>query len=222
MQKLVRGVHLFQNGVFKEQQQLFKDLAEGQNPTVLFITCSDSRLDPNMLTQSMPGDIFIMRNAGNIIPSYGPSHTGEAGTIEFAIAALGIREIIICGHSHCGAMKGVLHPKAISGMPSVVGWLKHADATQRIIEENYTHLEGEARLNAAIQENVLAQIENIKTHPIVAARLASGELNIHGWVYKFETGQVFSYDANEQQFLQLQEGMIPAVLSKRRVMDVAT
>lgn len=151
MQKLVRGVQQFQKGVFKEQRQLFEELAEGQNPTVLFITCSDSRLDPNMLTQSMPGEIFIMRNAGNIIPSYGPSHTGESGTIEFAIAALGIREVIICGHSHCGAMKGVLNPDAVSEMPAVAGWLKHADATQRIIRDNYAHLQGEEKLNVAIQ-----------------------------------------------------------------------
>ena len=151
-----------------------------------------------MLMQSKPGDLFIMRNAGNIIPPYGPMYTGEAGTIEFAVAALGIKDIIICGHSHCGAMKGVLKPEAVKEMPAVAGWLKHAESTQKIMQENYAELEGEPKLNAAIQENVLAQIENIKTHPIVAARMARGELNLHGWVYKFETGEVFAYDGKEE------------------------
>lgn len=218
MQRLVRGVRDFQKNIFHKQKDLYEELAEGQNPEVLFITCSDSRLDPNLLTQSKPGDVFIMRNAGNIIPPYGPNQTGESGTVEFAVSALGVRDIIICGHSHCGAMKGVLYPEAVQEMPAVAGWLKNADATQKIMRENYSHIEGEPLLNAAIQENVLAQIENIKTHPSVAARLARGELSIHGWVYKFETGEVFSYDAKEEQFIRLTENMIPSVVSKRRLM----
>lgn len=219
MQKLVRGVQQFQKNVFNKKKELFEELAEGQNPEVLFITCSDSRLDPNLLTQSQPGDVFIMRNAGNIIPPYGPVGTGEAGTIEFAIAALGIRDVIICGHSHCGAMKGVLKPTAVTEMPAVASWLKHADATQKIMSENYQHLEGEPLLNAAVQENVLAQIENIKTHPIVASRIMRGELNIHGWVYKFETGEVFAYDAKQEQFVPLHESESASVVGKRRALS---
>ncbi len=215
MQKLVRGVQQFQKNVFGKQKELFEELAEGQNPEVLFITCSDSRLDPNLLTQSQPGDVFIMRNAGNIIPAYGPTSTGEAGTIEFAVAALGIRDIIICGHSHCGAMKGVLKPNAVTEMPAVASWLKHAESTQKIMWENYQHLDGEALLNATVQENVLAQIENIKTHPVVAARAMRGELNIHGWVYKFETGEVFAYDPKQEQFVHLHESVISSVVGRR-------
>ncbi len=220
MQKLVRGVKHFQQNIFQKQKNLFQGLAEGQKPEVLFITCSDSRLDPTMLTQSKPGEVFIMRNAGNIIPPYGPQHTGESGTIEFAIAALGIRDIIICGHSHCGAMKGVLQPEIVQTMPAVAGWLKHADATQKIMSDNYNHLEGDNLLNAAIQENVLVQVENIKTHPIVISRLSSGDLTIHAWVYKFETGEVFCYDQGEGQFVPLTESRMPAVVSRRRVMNV--
>lgn len=219
MQKLVRGVKQFQKNVFSKQKDLFQELAEGQNPEVLFITCSDSRLDPNLLTQSNPGDVFIMRNAGNIVPPYGPNATGEAGTIEFAIAALGIRDVIICGHSHCGAMKGILNPEMVKEMPAVASWLKNAESTQKIVWENYQHLEGAPLLSATVQENVLAQIENIKTHPIVAARAMSGELNIHGWVYKFETGEVFAYDSTQEQFVRLQEQSIASVVAKRRALS---
>lgn len=219
MQKLARGVRHYQKNIFSEQKERFEELAEGQNPDTLFITCSDSRLDPNQLTQSKPGELFIIRNAGNIIPPYGHQCTGEAGSIEFAVAALGVRHIIVCGHSHCGAMKGVLKPEAVANMPAVAGWLKYAEVTQKVMSENYADIKGEPLLNAAIQENVLAQIESLKTHPIVLARLASGELDIHGWVYKFETGEVFSYDLKEQQFLPLHEAALPAVLSKRRTME---
>lgn len=220
MQKLVRGVQQFQKNVFSKKKELFEELAEGQSPEVLFITCSDSRLDPNMLTQSQPGDVFIMRNAGNIIPPYGPNCTGEAGTIEFAIAALGIRDIIICGHSHCGAMKGVLKPEAITEMPAVASWLKNADSTQKIMKENYQHLEGEPLLNATVQENVLAQIENLKTHPIVISRIMRGELNVHGWIYKFETGEVFAYDAKQEQFAPLKSTDSASVVGRRGALSV--
>lgn len=219
MQKLVRGINHFQKNIFQKQKDLFQELAGGQSPETLFICCSDSRLDPNLLMQSQPGEVFIMRNAGNIIPPYGPTQTGESGTIEFAVAALGIRHIIICGHSHCGAMKGVLHPEAVKEMPAVAGWLKNAESTQKIMTENYSHLDGDDLLNATIQENVIAQIENIRTHPVVAARLASGELTLHGWVYKFETGEVFAFDPKTEQFVPLREGLAPSFVSKRRLME---
>lgn len=219
MQKLVRGVRLFQRTTFKEKQSLFERLCEGQTPSVLFITCSDSRLDPNLLTQSEPGDLFIIRNAGNIIPSYSAIHWGETGTIEFALAVLGIKEIIVCGHSHCGAMKGILDPQIIENLPAVTGWLSHAETTQRIMKENYAHLRGDSLLNAAIQENVLTQIDNLKTHPAVSAGLARGELNIHAWVYKFETGEVFAYEPEERQFLPLKNIMQPAVAITKRSMN---
>ena len=215
MQNLIRGIRQFQDEAFKERKELFERLGDGQKPEVLFITCSDSRLDPNLLTQSEPGDLFIIRNAGNLIPTYGAQCCGEAGTIEFALAALGIKEIIVCGHSHCGAMQGVLDPLAIKDLPAVTKWLGHADSTQRIMKENYPHLSGESLLNATIQENVLAQIDNLKTHPAVSSRLARGKLKIHAWVYKFETGEVFAYNAEEEQFKLLTEDMKPSVMARK-------
>lgn len=207
MQKLVQGVHHFQRGIFGPQRELFKKLADGQNPIALFITCSDSRINPNLLTQTEPGELFIMRNAGNIVPSHGAAVAGgEAATIEFAVAALGIRDIIVCGHSHCGAMKAAIgDPAKLEDMPATRNWLTHAEATRRIIREKYHHLEGNALVTASVEENVLVQLENLRTHPVVAAGLSSKTMTLHGWVYKFETGEVFAFDPDAEQFLPLGE-----------------
>ena len=204
MQKLVQGIHQFQKNIFSNQQELFERLVKGQRPLALFITCSDSRINPSLVTQTEPGELFILRNAGNIVPPYGAVHGGEAATIEYAVCALKVRDVIICGHSHCGAMAGLLEPAAVTEMPAVGAFLAHAEATRRIIKENYGHLENRhARTTAAVEENVLVQLKNLKTHPCVAAALARGELNLHGWVYKFETGQVFAYHPDEHQFLSI-------------------
>ncbi|MFN3648716.1 MAG: carbonic anhydrase [Armatimonadota bacterium] len=203
MQKLIQGLHHFQSRIFTSQRELFERLAKGQSPETLFITCSDSRINPNLLTQTDPGELFILRNAGNIVPPHGAANGGEAATIEFAVAALGVRDIIVCGHSHCGAMKGLLHPESLEELPAVKSWLSHAEATRRIARQNYSHLEGNALLTATIEENVLIQIENLRTLPSVAAGLSRGELNLHAWVYKIETGEVFAYDPAQEQFLPL-------------------
>ena len=205
MQKLVEGIHQFQSDIFSSKQKLFERLAEGQHPLALFITCSDSRINPNLLTQTEPGELFIMRNAGNIVPPYGTVNGGEAATIEFAVSALGVKDIVICGHSHCGAMSGVLAPEKLDDLPAVRNWLSYADATRRIMQENYGHIsEPAARLTATVEENVLVQLEHLRTHPSVAAALARKDLNIHGWVYKFETGQVFAYRPDRGQYLPLE------------------
>ena len=204
MQKLVEGIHQFQIDVFSKNQQLFESLAEGQQPLALFITCSDSRINPNMLTQTKPGELFILRNAGNIVPAYGTIHGGEAATIEYAVSVLGVKDIVICGHSHCGAMSGLLNPAAIEKLSAVKSWLGQAESTRRIIEENYTHItDANARLTATVEENVLVQIENLRTHPSVAAALGRRAINLHGWVYKFETGQVFSFVPECFEYLPL-------------------
>lgn len=201
MQKLVAGIHHFQQNIFSGQQGLFRSLAEGQAPQALFITCSDSRIDPCLLTQTNPGDLFIMRNAGNFVPSHGASSGGEAATVEYAVSVLKVQDIVICGHSHCGAMKAIAHPEQLENLPAFRHWMEHAEATARIMQENYEHITDErARLTAMIEENVLVQLENLRTHPSVAAALARGAIKLHGWVYKFETGQVFAYDPRENQF----------------------
>ena len=209
MQRLIEGIHEFRQEHFRPLQGLFEQLARGQNPDTLFITCSDSRIDPNLLTRSKPGDLFILRNAGNIVPPHGAGVGGEAATIEFAVAALGVRDIIICGHSHCGAMKGLLEPAQTAELPSVAAWLSHAETTRRIVRDNYQHLEGDRLLTATVEENVLVQLENLRTLPSVASRLVRGDLHLHGWVYKIETGEVFAYDTANGQFVPLAEYEYP-------------
>jgi len=198
--KLIKGLHRFQSEIFLSHKELFERLAQGQNPDALFITCADSRINPNLITQTNPGELFILRNAGNIIPPYGAANGGEGATIEFAVAALGVKDIIICGHSHCGAMSGLLNPQDLQDLPSVSAWLTHAEATLRAVRENYSNLNADELLNVAIQENVLIQLENLRTHPVVSARLSRGELNLHAWIYKIETGEVFSYHPDDGQF----------------------
>lgn len=205
MQKLIEGIHHFQAETFRPLQGLFEQLSRGQSPETLFITCSDSRIDPNLLTRSRPGELFILRNAGNIVPPHGPAAGGEAATIEFAVAGLGVKDVIVCGHSHCGAMKGLLEPAAVADLPAVATWLAHAETTRRIVRENYQHLAGEKLLTATVEENVLVQLENLRTLPAVAARLRKGDLHLHGWVYKIETGEVFAYDPGPGQFVPLAE-----------------
>lgn len=222
MQKLIDGLHHFQTSLFSSQRELFERLANGQAPETLFITCSDSRINPNLLTQTEPGELFILRNAGNIVPPHGASNGGEAATIEFAVAGLGVRDIIVCGHSHCGAMKGLLNEALTADTPAVRQWLTHADAAKRIVRENYSSLDGDPLISVCVQENVLTQLENLRTHPSVASRIRRGELNLHGWVYKIETGEVFAYDPSRGQFtrLTMESTKIPAATKRKLTVPI--
>jgi len=211
MQKLVDGVHNFQRGVFGSQREFFQKLVDGQRPMALFITCSDSRILPNLITQTRPGELFIMRNAGNIVPAHGGNPGGgEAATIEFAVSVLGVPDVIVCGHTHCGAMKALLGPvDTLADMPATRKWLGHAAATRQIMKDKYQHLGAESLLTACVEENVLVQLENLRAHPVVAAGLARKTLNLHGWVYKLATGDVFAFDADEGQFTPLPRPRAP-------------
>lgn len=204
MEKLIQGIHRFQSNVFNPNQDFFRKLADAQCPQALFVTCSDSRMVPDLICQADPGELFVLRNAGNIVPPYTPgSPSGEAATIEYAIRGLGIRNIIVCGHTRCGAMQAVSNPDSTATMPRVRAWLEHAQASAEIVCSCYQHLAGEARWKVLTQENVLVQIEHLRTHPAVAAALAAGELKLHGWVYKMETGEVFAYNPESGQFALL-------------------
>ncbi len=201
--ELLAGVHHFQGHAFRQQKELFEQLEKGQNPETLFITCSDSRINPNLITNTAPGDLFVLRNAGNIVPAYTPTATGETATIEFAINALGVKHIIVCGHNACGAMKGLLNPELLETMPVVADWLRNAEATRRIVRSKYAHLTGDALLDVATEENVLTQLENLQTHPSVAVALANGQLSLHAWVYEIASGEVYAYDLVDAQFRRL-------------------
>ncbi|MCG9890883.1 MAG: carbonic anhydrase [Thermosynechococcaceae cyanobacterium MS004] len=195
LEALIDGLQEFRETYYAENQELFESLAHGQKPKFLFITCSDSRVDPNLITHSDIGELFVLRNAGNIVPPFGSANGGEGAAIEYAITALGIEQVIICGHSHCGAMKGLLKLSELeTEMPLVYEWLRHSEGTLRLVKDNYTSYSNEELIEITIAENVLTQIDNLKTYPIVRSRLYQGKLKIYGWIYHIETGEVLAYD----------------------------
>ncbi len=202
MQRLIEGLQKFREGYFSSHRDLFEQLSHGQHPRILFICCSDSRVDPNLITQSEVGDLFVIRNAGNIIPPYGAANGGEGAAMEYALVALEINQIIVCGHSHCGAMKGLLKLNSLQEkLPLVYDWLKHTEATRRLVLDNYGHLEGEDLIEVTVAENILTQLKNLQTYPAIHSRLHKGDLSLHGWIYRIETGEVLAYDGVLHDFV---------------------
>ena len=226
MKKLIRGLNEFRKTYVHTHQELLEQLSHGQKPRVLFITCSDSRVAPNLITNTDVGELFVIRNAGNIVPPFGAANGGEGGTIEYAITALGIEQVIICGHSHCGAMKGLLKlNKLQADMPLVYDWLKHAESTRRLVLENYPHQSGEELVETLVAENILIQIENLKTYPTIRAKMHRGKLRIYGWIYEIETGEVLAYDAETHTYLPPQNQLLDEddVMSPRHCnVDIAS
>jgi carbonic anhydrase len=173
VEKIIKGVCRFRTEVFPAKRALFQELAKGQNPSAVVISCADSRVDMQMVTQSEPGEIFCFRNAGNIVPPYGAVLGAASATIEYAMEALEIPHIIVCGHSDCGAMKGVLKHDLAARMPTVAGWLRFAEVPRQLALQKQ-HASEQALLDALVRENVLAQLAHLRTHPAVAVRLARG------------------------------------------------
>jgi carbonic anhydrase len=197
MKNLLPGLRKFSERVFPGHQEHFESLAQGQKPHTLMITCSDSRIDPNLMTQTMPGELFVVRNAGNIVPPFGASRGGEEAAIEFAIEGLGVRNIVICGHSQCGAMAALSGKVNLDGLPCVKSWLGHAQSTKRRMDA----LAGDFDLGHVVQENVLAQADNLRTHPSVSGALRAGRVQIFGWVYNFETGSIAVFDPKSKKYV---------------------
>jgi carbonic anhydrase len=202
MQEIVDGFLRFQREVLPRRTELFKRLATAQNPRALFISCSDSRLVPELVTQREPGDLFVIRNAGNIVPSYGPEPGGVSATIEYAVAALGVSDVVICGHSDCGAMTAVATCKCLDHMPAVRDWLRYADSA-KVVSEAREHASERERVDSMVRENVIAQLANIRTHPSVRLALDRGRLALHGWVYDIESGSIDTLDGATGRFVSL-------------------
>ncbi len=214
MHRLIDGTLRFKAEIHALQRQL---QSAGQAPFALFIACSDSRVVPEVLTQREPGDIFVVRNAGNIIPSYGPAAGGVSASIEYGIAALGIENVVVCGHSDCGAMKAILRGDKLDKMPAVASWIKHAAAAREIVHATLPAGASEhTRLHALVHENVLCQIRNLQTHPAVAAKLATDALRLFGWVYNIENGSVDTFDAESGRFVPLTSGELLQATPKSR------
>jgi carbonic anhydrase len=188
VEKILGGISRFQKHVYPKHQGLFEELATGQRPEALFITCADSRIDPCLLTQTKPGELFICRVIGNIVPPYPDALGGVSATVEYAVGVLRVPVVIVCGHTDCGVMKGALNPQALEAYPSVSGWLKYARVEHRDTEPSAEFI------LALTEQNVVGQLKNLRSHPAVAARLAQGDLALHGWVYHIGTGEVTAYD----------------------------
>jgi carbonic anhydrase len=221
MQKLVAGYEHFIHDIFPSHEKLFDDLVDEQNPRALFITCSDSRIVPSLITSSDPGDLFLQRNAGNIVPPYGDATGGVSATIEYAVMALKVPHIVVCGHTHCGAMTAILHPEKVHNMPVVAHWLTYAESARRIMRDHYSQMSEEDQLNVIVYENVVAQIDNLITHPSVASAIAGNRVTIHGWVYDIGSGDVKAYDAAKGEFTPLGKDNVPSaiMLRKRSLID---
>jgi carbonic anhydrase len=205
MPKITRGIVRFKTEIYPQKKELFDQLAESQHPEALFITCSDSRIDPNLLVQTEPGELFICRNAGNIVPPHSNYTGGITATIEYAVAVLKVKHIIICGHSCCGAMKGVMDPDSLADLPHVTQWLSYAKAASQIVEEKAPDLCEKDKLEMLIEENVLLQLQHLKTHPHVAAKYATNKVELHAWTYDIGKGNVKAYDEKKGYFLPVEE-----------------
>jgi carbonic anhydrase len=203
MEKLIRGVARFRQTVYPPLREQYRRVLDRQQPHTLFVACSDSRVDTGVLTQSGPGDIFVLRNAGNLVPPYGAGHGGEAATVEYAVAGLGVRHVVVCGHTRCGAVRALLEPNGLADLPETRRWLRHAESTRRIAEGKYNCLNFAERWAATVEENVLVQLDHLRTHPAVAAALARGELTLYGWVFDLEHGHVRHFDPAQGRFVPL-------------------
>jgi carbonic anhydrase len=214
MEHIIDGVLRFQREVHPNQEALFHSLALAQAPSAMFIGCSDSRIVPEMLTDQGPGELFVVRNAGNIVPPHSSEPGGVTASIEYAIAVLGIPDIVICGHSGCGAMTAILRgSEQLEKLPAVARWLHYADHARDTVAREFSrdhhhghqhdHSAEADQLNALVHENVLAQLDNLLTHPRVVAAVAKKQLRLHGWVYDIGSGRVDTYDARVRKFVPI-------------------
>lgn len=211
MQKLIDGVRTFHSRDVARRRTFYQALANGQNPECVFVTCSDSRIVVSQMTQTGPGDIFVIRNAGNIVPPYDAAHAGgEWATIEYALHVLKLKDIVVCGHTHCGAMGAVIARPDLKTQPSLSRWLSHAAPVVDALKHNYAEaLQDEHMQTAAAAENVVHQLANLTTHPAVRAALEGGTLSLHGWLYDITTGHVYTFEEEQAQFRPLNGETLP-------------
>ncbi len=190
----------FRREVYPAQREMFEQLKHGQHPIAMFFTCADSRIVPNVLMQTGPGEIFTERTPGNIVPKYSDHVGGITASVEFAILALRIPLIIICGHTDCGVVKAMANPENAAGMPALQSWMRHAsDARERLLRDR-PGLSPEETIRRLTEYNVLCQLENLKGHPTVASRLHTGEIELQGWVYDIGDGTVSVADMDSGRF----------------------
>lgn len=204
MNRLIDGHVRFKRDIFPDRQEAFLRLARAQSPQAMIITCADSRIVPELILQADPGDLFVYRNAGNLVPPYaGLANDGASAAIEYAVVALGVQHIVILGHSDCGAMKATLRCEDPEEMPTVRAWLRHADVARDVVARRDSQLPASDKLDALVHQNVISQLYHLRTHPSVASRLATSQLGLHGWVYHIADGSIVAVD-NDGQYRPLE------------------
>jgi carbonic anhydrase len=199
---LKAGVRRFRTEIYPAQAETYEKAArEPQRPAALIVACADSRIDPELITQSGPGELFVTRNIGNLVPAYGEMLGGVSAVVEYAVSALKVKHVVICGHTDCGAMKALLQPASTDSMPTVKSWLRNAQAALSVANSLAEPDENPSkRLARLTEENVLLQIQHLRTHPSVAGAMAREELTISGWVYDIATGEVRISENGDRAF----------------------
>jgi carbonic anhydrase len=203
LEKLIAGHQHFLADIFPERREEFHLLAEGQKPEILFLTCADSRVVPDLILQTQPGDLFICRNAGNVIPRDGKPAGGVSATLEYAVQVLRVRHLIVCGHSDCGVMSALMNPDSLDGMPFVRDWLRHVEPAWKYVSEANLHADKQTLHTALVHANIHAQLDHLRTHACVQQALAEERLQIHGWYYDLLSGRIERYDEAERRFVPL-------------------
>ena len=203
MEKLLEGHKRFLREAFPARKGQFHLLAEGQAPRHLFVTCADSRIVPDLILQTQPGDLFICRNAGNVIPRAGEPAGGVSATIEYAVEVLGVKHVIVCGHADCGVIRALMNPQRLTGLETVQGWLQHVESAWEYVDEVERHGGELERHTALTHANVLAQLDNLRTQPYIQRATAEGRTQLHGWYYDILSGGVEEYNEAQRRFLPL-------------------
>ena len=201
--RIIQGVAKFQSEVYPSQREMFERLRHKQEPLALFVTCADARVVPNLFTQTDPGEIFIERNPGNMVPPYVEFVGGVTAGVEYAMLALKVPLVVVCGHTDCGVMKALLDPAAANEMPGVQKWMAHGFASHDRVLREHTYARHDEKLQRVTEYNVLEQIENLKTHPSVRKRLRYGEVEIRGWVYDIGDGSIRQANLETGEFTLL-------------------
>ncbi len=207
IQQLIKGHKEFQNLHFKKFEFEFDELVEkGQSPEILFIGCSDSRVVPDLITGSKPGDLFILRNIGNFVPPFQRDNDfhGSAAAIEYAVSVLGVKHIIVCGHSHCGACES-LYKDLPDGddLVHVRKWLELGNIPKSFVENNFKGYKFEEKLRLTEQISIIFQLENLLTYPAVKRKVEEETLTIHGWYYELQSGSIKYFDSETLEFKEL-------------------
>jgi carbonic anhydrase len=203
MEQLIEGHRRFLAEAFPARRDQFHLLADRQQPETLFVTCADSRIVPDLILQTQPGDLFICRNAGNVIPGVGEPAGGVSATIQYAVEVLRVRHLIVCGHSDCGVIRALMNPAALAGLNSVKDWLQHVEPAWQYLDEVERNAGELTRHTALTHANVLVQLDNLRSHGYLQRAVGEGRLQVHGWYYDILSGRIERYDEAAGKFVPL-------------------